>query len=495
MDQPWNYIHSRLLPQKPQPQHTPNFIPSEEAQELKLKYDNIGDWLASHEPYQSPLSEQSVCKTGYVTDPFTFADRTASRRAMTLPSEGFAMEQPCEMSARAMSESHSHQPSTFPPCITPEYLDFARQDMAGTIPRRFRTAPPTSHPHRIYNSIQSTLYSEAENQLPFFGDGSSLVWREIDEHCEESEVASLQHGSSLSVSEENNAQDRTFEEASSATTPMTVPSYCSSDSYFDLTISPFVGISANVARECHDRWPSQPASYQSSMGLSTKPVSTKNNGHTDSLNLHNDAHGATEFNFGWDQSGRLGYTKPSGHPSRELPQGGTIQAVEQMLGRTSLNTTPSYSTHLGTLPGGLAGNLRPQSSQRSQSNEKGCPSGLFDCAIALSTTFSNPEPKVQANGLVTSGPDSLLCKKVPEHPVDTAVRKPPRAHGSRKDDILIRLRHAGISYKDIKAIGQFTEAESTLRGRFRSLTKKKEQRVRKPQWREQDVCLPAPYSL
>ncbi|PGG99440.1 hypothetical protein AJ79_08514 [Helicocarpus griseus UAMH5409] len=46
-----------------------------------------------------------------------------------------------------------------------------------------------------------------------------------------------------------------------------------------------------------------------------------------------------------------------------------------------------------------------------------------------------------------------------------------------------------MSYKEIKEQGNFSEAESTLRGRFRTLTKRKEQRVRKPGWQEKDVRL------
>lgn len=62
--------------------------------------------------------------------------------------------------------------------------------------------------------------------------------------------------------------------------------------------------------------------------------------------------------------------------------------------------------------------------------------------------------------------------------------------GSRRracDDFLVRSKLAGMSYRDIRVQGHFTEAESTLRGRFRTLTKRKEQRVRKPQWHEKDV--------
>ena len=67
-----------------------------------------------------------------------------------------------------------------------------------------------------------------------------------------------------------------------------------------------------------------------------------------------------------------------------------------------------------------------------------------------------------------------------------------RLSGSRSqrracDEFLVRSKLAGKSYRDIRLEGRFTEAESTLRGRFRTLTKRKEQRVRKPQWHEKDV--------
>lgn len=56
-----------------------------------------------------------------------------------------------------------------------------------------------------------------------------------------------------------------------------------------------------------------------------------------------------------------------------------------------------------------------------------------------------------------------------------------------KDDFLVRSKLSGMSYKEIKVKGGFDEAESTLRGRFRTLTKRKEHRVRKPEWYERDV--------
>lgn len=58
-----------------------------------------------------------------------------------------------------------------------------------------------------------------------------------------------------------------------------------------------------------------------------------------------------------------------------------------------------------------------------------------------------------------------------------------------KDQMLVDLKQRGYSYKDIKVMGQFEEAESTLRGRYRTLTKPKEARVRKPEWGDREVSL------
>ncbi|KAH0538769.1 hypothetical protein FGG08_004657 [Glutinoglossum americanum] len=65
----------------------------------------------------------------------------------------------------------------------------------------------------------------------------------------------------------------------------------------------------------------------------------------------------------------------------------------------------------------------------------------------------------------------------------TAQRK------TMKDQFLIESKLAGMSYKEIREKGNFSEAESTLRGRFRTLTKEKGQRVRKPEWEEKDIRL------
>ncbi|KAK8160590.1 hypothetical protein BKA80DRAFT_343819 [Phyllosticta citrichinensis] len=58
-----------------------------------------------------------------------------------------------------------------------------------------------------------------------------------------------------------------------------------------------------------------------------------------------------------------------------------------------------------------------------------------------------------------------------------------------KNDFLVDKKRAGWTYKMIKQQGGFTEAESTLRGRYRALTKQRKDRVRKPIWQRRDIQL------
>ncbi|KAF6808300.1 hypothetical protein CSOJ01_07623 [Colletotrichum sojae] len=64
-----------------------------------------------------------------------------------------------------------------------------------------------------------------------------------------------------------------------------------------------------------------------------------------------------------------------------------------------------------------------------------------------------------------------------------------RAERSAKDEYLLKAKAEGLTYREIRAKGGFSEAESTLRGRYRTLTKSKEERVRKPEWTDTDIYL------
>lgn len=78
-----------------------------------------------------------------------------------------------------------------------------------------------------------------------------------------------------------------------------------------------------------------------------------------------------------------------------------------------------------------------------------------------------------------------------ESPSDLGCADPT----NERNIFLIRSKNSGLSYKEIKRRGGFREAESTLRGRYRTLTKAKEHRVRRPKWHARDVSLhPQPES-
>lgn len=67
------------------------------------------------------------------------------------------------------------------------------------------------------------------------------------------------------------------------------------------------------------------------------------------------------------------------------------------------------------------------------------------------------------------------------------LQPPPADDPEAKDLFLLKAKRLGMSYREIKKYGRFKEAESTLRGRFRTITKTKQERVRKPVWKKEDV--------
>lgn len=62
-----------------------------------------------------------------------------------------------------------------------------------------------------------------------------------------------------------------------------------------------------------------------------------------------------------------------------------------------------------------------------------------------------------------------------------------QAQRKADDEILLEGKKDGLTYKEIVKKMHTKCAESTLRGRYRSLTKARQDRVRKPVWREKDV--------
>lgn len=70
-----------------------------------------------------------------------------------------------------------------------------------------------------------------------------------------------------------------------------------------------------------------------------------------------------------------------------------------------------------------------------------------------------------------------------------------QAQRQHNDKLLVQGKKDGLTYKEIrdKMIGE-APAESTLRGRYRSLTKPRKDRVRKPVWTKLDVSTHIPES-
>lgn len=65
----------------------------------------------------------------------------------------------------------------------------------------------------------------------------------------------------------------------------------------------------------------------------------------------------------------------------------------------------------------------------------------------------------------------------------------PTEERQTRDELLIECRRTNMSYKDIKEQYGFEQSISTLRGRYRNLTKQKHERVRKPNWTATDVSI------
>lgn len=99
--------------------------------------------------------------------------------------------------------------------------------------------------------------------------------------------------------------------------------------------------------------------------------------------------------------------------------------------------------------------------------------------------FTSPSPSCSFENQFHK-PITLATQHQATDTTDKAA-SPKHKRTDTKNSFLIECKRRGLSYKEIKRLGNFKEAESTLRGRFRTLTKSKEHRVRKPQWQAKDV--------
>ncbi|KAJ5157837.1 uncharacterized protein N7482_008937 [Penicillium canariense] len=126
------------------------------------------------------------------------------------------------------------------------------------------------------------------------------------------------------------------------------------------------------------------------------------------------------------------------------------------------------------------GHSQPQAVQPSYSVDHGLPSTQEPRTLTLT---HSPKPSDQEHGNPPTHPDPVYAQD------NNPAIKASLYYSDTRNALLIEWKRQGLSYKDIKRIGGFKEAESTLRGRFRTLTKAKEQRVRKPKWLARDIQL------
>lgn len=162
-----------------------------------------------------------------------------------------------------------------------------------------------------------------------------------------------------------------------------------------------------------------------------------------------------------------------------------------------------------TMPRPLSSSIRPQHNHththththtQSQSQSQPHSNPTSSPGLSLSNSSFSTQGYITDHGTPTSTststqPSSSLgigpgLDLSPESPIKPIASGGGGAfHFSQaRNEFLVTCKKRGYSYKDIKRLGGFKEAESTLRGRYRTLTKSKEQRVRKPKWLDNDVC-------
>lgn len=180
-----------------------------------------------------------------------------------------------------------------------------------------------------------------------------------------------------------------------------------------------------------------------------------------------------------------------GHPM--VPNGATLMgnAVEQVDDVTMYGSERSYEQSQSSTPDmvpwylpGYTGEkvATPQGSQHHQPDTAQNDSGSNSFLVSLDRNSRQQQGQWSNK---TSVPAQINL----QHRFMTPVTADEKAQRARDDETLLQMKQDGYTYKDIrKALGRKV-AESTLRGRYRSLTKPRKDRVRAPKWSEADVSL------
>lgn len=126
-----------------------------------------------------------------------------------------------------------------------------------------------------------------------------------------------------------------------------------------------------------------------------------------------------------------------------------------------------------------------------ESPEPITPMGTKSSSPDVANSSSSTYPHSRGQNLRPSAKKSTTSSspRRARKPIPPTACVPASEKYDETDAQLVYLRQQGVSYKTIKIQLNLEEAESTLRGRFRTLTKPKNERLRKPVWAETDVSI------
>ncbi|TDZ23589.1 hypothetical protein Cob_v003532 [Colletotrichum orbiculare MAFF 240422] len=155
-------------------------------------------------------------------------------------------------------------------------------------------------------------------------------------------------------------------------------------------------------------------------------------------------------------------------------QGARVPVLESHRGRAGFTSEPSYQVTNGFKAepqGGRILTAKPR---------KELPEKRSRAKPVSAPRHDSPLPR-------RTVPAAPKTESRPQQPCVAPV--PNASERSAKDEYLLKAKREGLTYREIRVKGNFSEAESTLRGRYRTLTKSKEERVRKPEWTDNDIYL------
>jgi hypothetical protein len=171
-----------------------------------------------------------------------------------------------------------------------------------------------------------------------------------------------------------------------------------------------------------------------------------------------------------------GFTGSFVHPytivdSTEIPYRFPSDPSYSFMGSTS-NSSQLYTPSSIMMP---SGQPSPQIHAQQQSDNS-ISHGENNILAICSTSRRQYAERVHSTASMGIPPDTQM-------PLTTGAQ----AQRADEDKILLEEKQKGLTYKEIRKKMRTLVAESTLRGRYRSLTKERKDRVRKPVWTPKDV--------